>query len=192
MSKTEQFENLVEDFASAINAVRLPTNGFFGVDVASSGVAATYEKLIASGAEISLLIQAGQAEQYFAFQLDLDLSIKLEYILGADFTYVPESVVDKQMSQLELDNRELFLALMETNKQRSALVKSFANAIKDTCVPYKALSLADEPSYLTLKECIQVLSEVYGKIFICAISKEEKVVLEFREDLENADMFIYS
>lgn len=191
MSKTEKLENLVEGFASAINKACSPSSDVLGGGAARE-LTLAFTNLFGEGADISILIKAGDAEQYFGFRIDEEFVIQEEFILGEDFAYVPATVVEAQMEQLKVDNHELFKAVVVTNEQRAAVAKSFAGAIKDCCEPFKALSLADDPRYLTLPECVQFISGAYGQIFILAKVEDAQVVLEFKEDLENADMITYS
>lgn len=190
MSKTEKLENLVEGFVSAINKACSPSSNDLGG--ASKELTLAFSDLLDEGLNISILIKAGGDEQYFGFRVDKELDIQEEFILGEDFAHVPATVVDTQMEQLKIDNPALFLSVVATNEQRAAVVKSFAVAIKDCCEPYKALSCADDPCYLTLTECIQFITEAYGQIYILAKIEDAQVVLELKDDLENANMITYS
>ncbi|MGR5239105.1 hypothetical protein [Vibrio alfacsensis] len=186
MKKIELIENLIEDFATSVNHAK---DGKKEND--SSNLEYHFKHLHDLSDSVAILVKSGNDEQYFVFYLDKELIVCGIDIMGVDFQVVPEDIIEKQMTELEAKDEPLYNAVTHTNEQRALLVAHFAKAMKDSCEPNLALILATNPSYISLKETITFINEVYGKMYFYARTSNAYVVLEFIDDLENADMVTY-
>ncbi|WP_045412947.1 hypothetical protein [Vibrio owensii] len=187
MREIELIENLIENFLASVNHAK---DGQRESD--STNLVCKFKYLYDVCDSVAILVKAGNDEQYHAFYLDKELIVCGIDIMGGDFQVVPEDIIEKQMTELESNDEQLYNAVMNTNEQRALLVTHLAKAMKDSCEPNLALILATNPHYLSLIETISFINEFYGKIYFYASTNNEYVTLEFLDDLENSDVVTYS
>lgn len=191
MASNTQIENLIECFAESVNLVKDPSALIFNADDICAELKTNFNQLIASSERFSILVKVGDADQYYGYHIDNSFNVIGVDVFDEDFSIVDKSIIKEQLNNLSTSNGELYKQVMWTNDQRQALVSSFAEKISESCFPNRTLKLERETTYLTLRECVTAITGIFGGIFFYSESSEGFVVLEFLDDLSNANLYSY-